>query len=64
VAQNSAGPLLHDDGFLYLSREVVNREFAKWGSALKVLEPMTAQQIAFATEKSAAGRIQRSIIRT
>ena len=49
-------------GFLYFPREVVNREFAKWGSALKILKPMTAQQIALAKEESTAGYIQRLII--
>ena len=62
VAQNSAGPLLGDNGFLYFSREIVNREFAKWGSALKILKPMNAQQIALAKEESTAGYIQRLII--
>ena len=62
MPQNSAGPLLGDNGFLYFPREVVNREFAKWGSALKILKPMTAQQIALAKEESTAGYIQRLII--
>jgi hypothetical protein len=62
VAQNSAGPLLGDNGFLYFPREVINREFAKWGSGLKILKPMTSQQIALAKEESPARRIQRLII--
>ena len=62
VAQNSAGPLLGDKGFLYFPREIVNREFAKWGSALMILKPMTVQQIALAKEESTAGYIQRLII--
>jgi hypothetical protein len=62
LPQNSAGPVLGDKGFLYFPREVVNREFAKWGSALKILKPMTAEQIALAKEESTAGLIQRLII--
>jgi hypothetical protein len=62
IAQNSAGPLLGDKGFLYFPSEIVNREFAKWGSALMILKPITVQQIALAKEESTTGYIQRLII--
>jgi hypothetical protein len=62
VAQNSAGTLMGDNGFLYFPREVVNREFAKWGTALKILKPLTPEQIALAKGETPAGRIQRLIV--
>lgn len=63
VAQNSYGPTVGDNGFLYFPREVVNREFAKWGSALKIpTGELTLEQIALAKQETVAGRIQRAIL--
>lgn len=62
VAQNSAGDGVGDRGFFYFPREVVNREFSKWGTALKILKPMTKEQIENAKREDTIGLIQRMIL--
>jgi hypothetical protein len=62
IAQNSYGEV-GDKGFLYFPREVVNREFKKWGTALKIpTGALKPEQIALAKQQTIAGRIQRAII--
>ena len=62
IAQNSYGNV-GDNGFLYFPREVVNREFAKWGTALKIpTGALTPEQIALAKQQTLGGRIQRAIL--
>jgi hypothetical protein len=62
VAQNSAGIGTGDQGFLYFPREIVNREFSRWSTALKILTPMTKEQIENAKREDTIGVIQRLII--
>jgi len=63
VAQNSYGTDVGDKGFLYFPREVVNREFAVWGSALKIpTGALTKEQIELAKQETTLGRIQRLIL--
>jgi hypothetical protein len=63
IAQNSYGSGLGDKGFFYFPREVVNREFAKWGSALKIpTGALTKEQIELAKQENTAGWIQRMIL--
>lgn len=63
VAQNSYGPTVGDDGFLYFPREVVNHEFAKWGSALKIpTGALTPDMIAEAKKETPLGLIIRKFL--
>jgi hypothetical protein len=63
VAQNSYGTNVGDKGFFYFPREVVNREFAKWGTALKIPTGiLTAEMIAEAKKETVLGWIARGII--
>lgn len=63
IAQNSYGPDAGDNGFLYFPREVVNREFALRGTALKIpTGALTKEQIELAKQETIAGRIQRMIL--
>jgi hypothetical protein len=63
IAQNSYGENVGDRGFFYFPREVVNREFAKWGSALKIpTGALTEEQIATAKRLDIYGTIQRAIL--
>jgi hypothetical protein len=63
VAQNSYGDGIGDRGFVYFPREVVNREFAVWGAALKIpTGALTKEQIELAKQETIAGRIQRAIL--
>ena len=58
VAQNSYGTDAGDKGFLYFPREVVNREFAMWGSALKIpTGALTKEQIELAKQETTLGRV-------
>ena len=61
IAQNSYGVEAGDKGLHYFPRDVVNREFSKWGTSLKIVKTLTADQIALAKEESIYGRIQRAI---
>lgn len=63
IAQNSYGPGAGATGFHYFPREVVNREFARSGTTLKIAKPLTPDQIARAKETSIWGAIQRTIIK-
>lgn len=62
VAQNSGGDWIGDKGFFYFPREVVNREFNVWGTTLKIVKPLTKDQIELAKQESYAGLIQRGIL--
>lgn len=62
VAQNSYGENLGDKGYQYFPREVINREFAKYGTGLYVFEDLTPEQIALAKQDTPFGRLQRAII--
>lgn len=61
VAHNSAGPELGDKGFFYFPREVVNREFGVWGTSLKIVKPLTQEQIDLGKQESPTGLLQRQI---
>lgn len=62
VALNSYGTSAGENGYHYFPREVVNREFAKRGTSLKILKTLTDAQIALAKQETPYGRIQRAII--
>jgi hypothetical protein len=62
VLQNSYGVSFGDGGYQYMPRDVVNREFGKWGSSLKIPQPLTAEQIALAKQETPFGAIQRQLI--
>jgi hypothetical protein len=61
IAQNSYGTAAGKGGFHHFPREVVNREFATWGSSLKIVKTLTPGQIELAKQETWAGRIQRAI---
>ena len=63
IAQNSYGNDAGHNGYYYFPREVVNREFAKWNTALKIPTGiLTAEQVALAKQENPWGRLQRLII--
>lgn len=63
VAQNSYGKDIAEKGFVYFPRDVVNTEFATWGSALKIPTGiLTKEQIELAKQETTFGRIQRAIL--
>lgn len=62
VLQNSYGSSWGDGGYQYMPREVVNREFSRFGTSLKIPSPLTQEQIKLAKEESPLGMIQRTII--
>jgi hypothetical protein len=63
IAQNSGGEGVGDRGYFYFPREVVNREFAIWGTALKIpTGALTKEQIELAKQETPFGRIQRAIL--
>lgn len=61
IAQNSYGEGIGDGGYHYFPREVVNREFGTLGTTLKIIKPLTKEQIALAKQTTPLGRIQRQI---
>lgn len=62
IAQNSYGNAIGDGGRHYFPREVVNREFSKWGTGLYIFQDLTPEQIALAKQDTVFGKIQRAII--
>lgn len=62
IAQNSYGHNVGSNGFHYFPREVVNREFARQGTSLKIVKPLTKEQIELAKQDTFLGRIQKLII--
>lgn len=68
VVHNSGGVLMGKGGFQYMPREVVNREFvpsqmlSPSGTSLKIVKPLTADQIALAKQETTAGWIERMIL--
>lgn len=60
-AKNSYGPL-GDNGVYYFPREVVNREFAKWGTTLKILRTLTLEQLAEAKKQTPLGKLWDAVI--
>ena len=61
LAENSYGSSAGQGGYHYFPREVVNREFSAWGTSLKILKPLTLDQIALAKQETQLGKIQRAI---
>ncbi|MCR4311329.1 MAG: hypothetical protein NUV54_02055, partial [Candidatus Taylorbacteria bacterium] len=61
LAENTYGPSAGQGGYHYFPREVVNREFSAWGTSLKILKPLTLEQIALAKQETPIGKIQRAI---
>lgn len=63
IAHNSYGTGFGNHGIFYFPREVVNREFAKWGTALKIpTGALTPEMIQLAKQETTAGKIQRTIL--
>lgn len=61
ISQNSS-PYVGEGGFQWWPREVVNMEFSQWNRSLKIVKPLTAEQIALAKQETPLGLIQRLII--
>jgi hypothetical protein len=62
VLRNSYGLRIGTGGYQYMTREVANKEFAKAYTTLKMVVPMTPEQIARLKEESVWGKIQRQIL--
>lgn len=63
VVHNSGGTLMGDQGFQYMPREVVNREFAGApGTSLKIVKTLTASQVQLAKQESPYGVLQRLLL--
>lgn len=62
VAQNSYGNLYGDKGRHLFPREVVNREFGRRGTSLKILKTLTKAQIAEAKKETPLGRGWRLLL--
>lgn len=61
IVENSYGEE-YDNGFQYMTRPVVNRLFAQWGTSLKIPKPLTPAQIALAKQETPLGTVQRLLI--
>lgn len=61
VAQNSYGDKWGDKGYQYFPREVINREFSKPYTSLKILKTLTKEQVELAKQATPFGRIQKMI---
>ncbi len=62
VARNSYGTAWGQGGYQYFPREVINREFSKYGTGLYIMADLTPEQIALAKQETKWGAIQRAII--
>lgn len=62
IAKNSYGSEWGDGGFQYFPREVINREFLKWGTGLYVFRDLTPEQIAEAKKETPMGKLWRAVI--
>ncbi len=68
IVHNSGGSLMGKNGFHYMPREVVNREFQRSGllypsgTTLKIAKPLTQAQIELAKQETMAGYIERQIL--
>lgn len=60
-AKNSYGRS-GNNSIYYFSREVVNREFSKWGTSLKILKILTPEQIAEAKKQTTLGKLWEAVI--
>lgn len=60
-AKNSYGSS-GDNSIYYFPREVVNREFAKRGTTLKILKTLTPEQLAEAKKQTPLGRLWEQVI--
>jgi hypothetical protein len=68
MVQNSGGVNMGKNGFQYFPREVVNREFKlsgtlyPSGTTLKIVKPLTTDQINLAKQETVLGMIERMIL--
>ena len=62
VAQNSYGKEAGANGFHLFPREVVNKEFAEWGTSVKILKVLTKAQIDEAKKETPIGMLWRLIL--
>jgi hypothetical protein len=60
-AKNSYG-ISGNNSIYYFPREVVNREFAKWGTSLKILKTLTPEQLAEAKKTTQLGRLWEAVV--
>lgn len=61
AAKNSYGSR-GDNGVYYFPRQIVNREFTKWGTTLKVLKTVTPEQLAEARKQTPLGKLWETTI--
>lgn len=62
IAQNSYGTSVGDKGFHKFPREVINRVFSSYNATLKIVKPLTTEQIRLARQETPFGKVQRAII--
>lgn len=62
VAQNSYGEEAGANGFHLFPREVVNKEFALWGTSVKILKVLTQAQIDEAKKETPMGYLWRLLL--
>lgn len=60
--ENSWGNQFGDGGYQTMTREVVNKLFARSNTSLKIPKPLTWEQIALAKQEGPWARVQRMII--